>query len=249
MSTAEDHSIVSRGVSAHGYRINVQVEGEGEPLLLINGLTRPLDSWAPFAHALRGRQVVSFDAPGVGESPNSLLPLSIAQLANLCVAVLDDLGLECADVLGFSHGGAVAQELAARHPTRVRRLVLAATTCGAGSSLVGWDLRDSVAILMNGLFRVNAVSTLWRIMAISTWSSIPFLGAIKAPTLVVCGSQDRVAPISNSRTLAARIPNATLIELSEGHDLQESGAADVLARVVEKFLARDIQSTDECSSL
>ena len=66
MSTAEDHSIVSRGVSAHGYRINVQVEGEGEPLLLINGLTRPLDSWAPFAHALRGRQVVSFDAPGVG---------------------------------------------------------------------------------------------------------------------------------------------------------------------------------------
>jgi pimeloyl-ACP methyl ester carboxylesterase len=114
---------------------------------------------------------------------------------------------------------------------------------------VGWDLRDSVAILMNGLFRVNAVSTLWRIMAISTWSSIPFLGAIKAPTLVVCGSQDRVAPISNSRTLAARIPNATLIELSEGHDLQESGAADVLARVVEKFLARDIQSTDECSSL
>jgi poly(3-hydroxyoctanoate) depolymerase len=240
---------VSRTVSANGYQLNVHVEGEGEPLLLINGLTRPLSSWLLFTQALSGRRIISFDAPGVGESENSLLPLSIAQLATMCVTVLDELELDRVDVLGYSLGGAVAQELAARYPSRVLHLVLAATSCGIGSTLAGWDLRDSTAILLNGLIRANPLSTMWRVMAFSAWSSIPFLGSIEAPTLVVCGSRDRVAPISNSRSLAARIPNATLIELSEGHDLQASGAAEKLARVVEDFLARDIEMFADCFTL
>ena len=102
---------------------------------------------------------------------------------------------------------------------------------------------------MNGIFRANALSTLWRTMAISTWSSIPFLGAIAAPTLVVGGSEDRVAPLANSQVLASRIPNATLVELSEGHDLQQPEAAEKLARVVEKFLAREALMTSEHADL
>jgi pimeloyl-ACP methyl ester carboxylesterase len=198
---------------------------------------------------MEGRQIISFDAPGVGESPNSLLPMSIAELSTLCVAILDDLELDRVDVLGYSLGGAVAQEMAARYPTRVRRLVLAATSCGVGSTHAGWDMRDSMGILMNGFIRANPLSTLWRVMAFSSWSSIPFLGSIGAPTLVVCGSNDRVAPVENSRALAARIPNASLIELDEGHDFQIAGAAEHLARIVSEFLARDLQPSVECSSL
>ena len=56
MSTDHDHSIISRMVSANGHIINVLIEGEGEPLLLINGLTRPLGSWKPFARALNADQ-------------------------------------------------------------------------------------------------------------------------------------------------------------------------------------------------
>jgi pimeloyl-ACP methyl ester carboxylesterase len=245
LSPVQDASIVSRRISAHGYLINVRVEGDGEPLLLINGLTRPLGSWTPFTQAMSGRRIISFDAPGVGESPNSHLPLSITELATICVAVLDELELARVDVLGFSLGGAVAQQLTAGHPTRVRRLVLAATSCGIGSTLAGWDLRDSVAIVMNGLVRANPLSTLWRVMAFSTWSSIPYLGSIEAPTLVVCGREDRVAPVANSRSLANRIPNASMIELAEGHDLQASGAAQRLARVVEAFLAREIPPIED----
>jgi pimeloyl-ACP methyl ester carboxylesterase len=98
---------------------------------------------------------------------------------------------------------------------------------------------------MNGLFRANPLSTVWRVMALSSWTSIPYLGTLDAPTLVVCGSQDRVAPIANSRALASRIPNATLIELAEGHDLQETGAAEQLAHVVHEFLAREPRSIQD----
>jgi pimeloyl-ACP methyl ester carboxylesterase len=72
-------------------------------------------------------------------------------------------------------------------------------------------------------------------MAISTWSSIPFLGSIRAPTLVVCGDLDRAVPPANSRLLAARIPNARLVMVRAGHDLQRPGPAAVVARLVEDF--------------
>jgi pimeloyl-ACP methyl ester carboxylesterase len=77
---------------------------------------------------------------------------------------------------------------------------------------------------------------LWQSLAFSNWSSIPFLGAIRAPTLVVCGSGDTVVPPVNSRVLAGRIPGACLVMLPGGHDLQRVESARALARTVEDFL-------------
>ena len=223
-----------------GHRVHVRVQGHGDPLLLLNGLTRPLESWDPFERALGERTIVSFDAPGVGESPSPILPLSIAQLAELAASVLDEVGLDQVDVLGFSHGGAVAQQFAFQYPSRVRRLVLVATSCGAGATLSSWNTLDGLGVASK-FNRSQATSAIWRTMAISAWSSIPFLGAIVAPTLVVCGIDDRVAPIANSRSLAARIPNASLIVVPDGHDLQRPEPAVALARVVDSFLGAVVE--------
>ena len=218
----------------------MRVEGEGKPLLLINGMTRPLQSWEPFTQALRGRTVVSFDAPGVGDSPTPVLPLSIPSLAALAVAVLDAAGLEDADVLGFSHGGAVAQQLAVDFPGRVRRLVLVSTSCGVGATpsrkrdvLAGLGTPDGAGAWP----RADPVGLLWQSLAFSNWSSIPFLGAIRARTLVVCGSRDRVVPSSNSKVLARRIPDAALEMLPGGHAMQRGDSATRLAAIVEGFLS------------
>lgn len=216
--------------------------------MLINGLTRPLSAWDSLVGALGERTVVSFDAPGIGASAPSFMPLSIVQLSDLAASILEEFGIECADVLGYSHGGAVAQQFAVSHPTKVRRLILVATSCGLGSTLAT-DSRDSLAVLGRGLLRANAISALWRTMAFSTWSSIPFLGAIEAPTLVVCGRDDQVTPAANSQLLAGRIPDATLVELDEGHDLQLPGAAEKLAGVVEEFLEREPGRTSEHAAL
>ena len=241
-------TIAPRLLSEHGLQVAMRVQGEGEPLLLINGMTRPLQSWEPFIRALPGRTVVSFDAPGVGDSPTPVLPLSIPALAALAVALLDAAGLDNADVLGFSHGGAVAQQLAGDFPGRVRRLVLVATSCGVGAT--PGRTRD----VLTGLGTpggadpwppADAMGALWQSLAFSNWSSIPFLGAIRARTLVVCGTRDRVVPPANGRVLAGRIPDASLVMLPAGHDLQRAEHARSLSRVVEEFLLSTVAPINE----
>ena len=224
-----------------GLRIAMRVQGEGDPLLLINGMTRPLQSWEQLTRALPGRTIITFDSPGVGASPTPLLPLSMRGLAALATAVLDAAGQPAdgaVDVLGFSHGGAVAQQLANDTPRRVRSLVLAATSCGVGAtpSQRPPALRSmSTSGAGQPWPRPSTLGVFWHWLAISSWSSIPFLGAITAPTLVVCGTRDRVAPPENSRVLAERIPAASLVLLPAGHDLQRPVPARSLAQLVEDF--------------
>ena len=247
MTAAQPRVDQWRVVRTGGLQVRVRVQGEGEPLLLLNGLTRRLESWEPFVAALgSGRQVVTFDSPGVGESPTPLLPLSISRLARVAVSVLDEVGLDVVDVLGFSHGGAVAQQLAFQSPDRVRRLVLASTTCGVGSTPGD---KDGLLSLGCGSAagpsspQPDPLGALWHSLAIATWSSIPFLGAIRAPTLVVCGAHDRLVPAANSRLLARRIDGASLVLLSAGHDLQRSGPATALATAVQLFLTHGLTSS------
>jgi poly(3-hydroxyoctanoate) depolymerase len=115
-----------------GHRVRVVQAGAGDPLLLISGLGSHLDMWEPFAAEFPKRRIIRFDMPGTGLSSTPLYPISIPKLAQLAVAVLDHCATPRADVVGFSYGGAVAQQAACDHPQRIRRLVLAATTCGAG---------------------------------------------------------------------------------------------------------------------
>ncbi|MFT3872393.1 MAG: alpha/beta hydrolase [Nocardioides sp.] len=129
-----------------GLTLHVRDVGSGPPLLLINGLGAHTAMWAPVERRLPGMRLISFDAPGIGDSPRVWPPPSIPMLADRITLLLDQLGLDRVDVLGYSFGGAVAQELAGRHPDRVHRLVLVATTLGRGA-LVG-DFK-SVAHICN----------------------------------------------------------------------------------------------------
>ena len=122
----------TRMLRVAGKRLRVAVSGEGPPLLLLNGIGGNLEMWGPVADRLRGRQIIAFDAPGTGGSPPLLRPVRMRGYARLVVALLDELGIERADVLGYSWGGALAQELAYRAPSRVGAVVLGATMPGLG---------------------------------------------------------------------------------------------------------------------
>src|SRR5438094_250084 len=110
--------------------------GDGEPLLLIQGMSGTHLSWGEeFLGALQDDfQTVSYDHRGIGLSPATSDPFSIADLAEDAAALLDRLGWESAHVLGISMGGMVAQELALAHPDRIRTLTLGCTYCGGPGS-------------------------------------------------------------------------------------------------------------------
>lgn len=114
-------------------RVHVRQVGEGPPLLLINGLGAHTAMWAPLERVLSGFHIIEFDLPGAGKSAVPWRPVSVPRLARLATSVLDRVGVDQADVLGYSMGGIVSQQLAADAPHRVRRLVLVATTPGRGA--------------------------------------------------------------------------------------------------------------------
>jgi poly(3-hydroxyoctanoate) depolymerase len=112
----------------------VRERGDGHPLLLINGLGANVEMWGPCEERLSAAsRTIVFDAPGTGRSSTPAWPLSISAVSELVGDTLDQLGYERVDVLGFSLGGVIAQELAHRAPERVRRLALCSTACGWGS--------------------------------------------------------------------------------------------------------------------
>ena len=116
-------------------RIAWESAGDGPPLLMIHGLGYTRQGWGPARDLLaRSFRVVSFDNRGIGESEVPPGPYTVAQLAEDALRVLDEAGAGRAHVLGTSLGGFVAQEVAARAPERVDRLVLACTMPGGPKS-------------------------------------------------------------------------------------------------------------------
>jgi pimeloyl-ACP methyl ester carboxylesterase len=111
--------------------------GPGRPLLFLQHFTGTLDNWDPaLVDALAaGREVILFDNAGIGRSTGKV-PDTMAGMAKHVFAFLDGLGLSSCDVLGFSLGGAVAQEMVQERPSIFRRMILVGTAPRGGEDVM-----------------------------------------------------------------------------------------------------------------
>ena len=105
---------------ANGIQLHYDIQGQGQPLLLIMGLGAPAANWdQPFVEAMtRTHQVITYDNRGTGQSDKPDEDYSIALFASDAVGLLDELQLPKAHVFGISMGGMIAQELAIHYPQR-----------------------------------------------------------------------------------------------------------------------------------
>jgi pimeloyl-ACP methyl ester carboxylesterase len=141
--TAETQLVEAAGI---GFAYRRFGRPAGMPLVMLQHFRGNLDNWDPaLTDALAAeREVILVDYPGVGSStgePNG----TIAETARRMIAFIGGLDIERIDLLGFSIGGFVAQEIALVRPTLVRRLVLAATGPKGAPGMHGWrtDIADA----------------------------------------------------------------------------------------------------------
>ena len=109
----------------NGLSLYYEEHGAGEPLVLLHGGIGAAELWAPVLPALAaGRRVIAVDLQGHGRTADVERPFRAETMADDIAALIGHLGLERADVMGYSLGGHVALRTAIQHPERVRRLVL-----------------------------------------------------------------------------------------------------------------------------
>lgn len=115
-------------VDLNGARINYEVVGEGEPLVLITGLGGEIAFWKKYIPILSKRhKVIVLDNRGAGETEYPPTLFTMRTLADDIINLLDHLGIERSHVLGWSMGGNVAQEIAIHYGERVGSLILMST--------------------------------------------------------------------------------------------------------------------------
>ena len=117
-------------VSINGLEMYYEIHGQGQPLVLLHGAFSAIGT--SFGKILpdlaKSRQVIAFELQGHGRTADIDRPLTLEGMADDVAAALQQLGMERADVFGYSMGAGVALHFAIRHPELLRKLVLASVT-------------------------------------------------------------------------------------------------------------------------
>jgi poly(3-hydroxyalkanoate) depolymerase len=204
--------------------------GKRTPLLFFNGIGANLEIAQLFADTFTGRDIITFDMPGVGGSPDPTIPYRPWWVAKAAKQILRDNGYHRVDVLGVSWGGGPAQQFAWQNKSMTRRLILCATSPGwtmvpgnpkALSKMASprrYIDRDFLAKNFEtlygdaaghaGEFAVNMVPPsvkgyLFQLGAMMGWSSVPIARRVRARTLILMGGDDQIVPPVNGKLLDA----------------------------------------------
>ncbi len=235
----------------------------GTPLVLLHGVGSDKSVWQPqLEHFGDKRRTLAFDYPGYGES--AFRPAADRDaFARAILQALDALGVGEAHICGLSLGGVVAIAMHAAASERCRSLVLADSfalhpdgqaiyerSVSAARELGMRRLAESrvgalVAPGATDELRAELVGTMaaidpaaYELGAAAVWlaDQRERVRAIACPTLVLCGSEDRITPPQLSEALKDAIPSAALVEIAGAGHLSNAEQPSIFNRVLDAFL-------------
>lgn len=260
----ETKQVQGKYVNVNGLNMYYEIHGEGRPLALIHGAFSAIGtSFGKLLPELaKSRQVIAFEMQAHGRTADIDRPLSIEQMADDTAAALQQLGLERADLFGYSMGAAIALHVAIRRPELVRKLVFASAT---------YNLEGVHPGLMEGLAEMRP-----EMMFGSPWheeymriaprpedfatlfakktqmdreiKDLPAesIKALKTPTLIIIGDSDLVRPehaVEMFRLLGggvfgdmAGLPNSQLAVLPGTTHVTVVDQVDLLIPIITRFL-------------
>ena len=223
-------------------------EAQGPVFVLIHGLLISSRYMVPTAERLgMSYPVYALDLPGFGKSADPVRVLTLAQLTDAIVAWMDVMQLPQAIFLGNSLGGQLLMDLAARYPARVDRLILVGPTVDPQARTV---MQQAARLLVDFVFEkpsllYHLLIDGWRAGIGRTWQTFQYalddysedkLSAILAPTLVVRGDRDLVAPQRWVEEITHRLPNGRLAVIDQSPHCANYTTPDALVQVVQAFI-------------
>jgi pimeloyl-ACP methyl ester carboxylesterase len=240
-----------------GIDVYFEEHGTGDPLVLLHGgmLTLDLSFGALIPRLAPHRRVIAIELQGHGRTADVDRGITLENQAGDVVGVLDHLGVERADVLGFSWGGYVALETALRHPGRVDRLVLAAVNTRADGyhAEIGDPAQWETSTRMPTAEEFGAMVAAYEHYGLSTFEGVnaklqPIVGAeenwtpaqlaaVAAPTLIVIGDHDFVR-VDHAVAMQEAIPDAALAVLPRTKHTEVVSRVGILVPVLDDFLGR-----------
>jgi 3-oxoadipate enol-lactonase len=241
--------------------------GSGRPLLLVHGLMMSGEMFEPalVEHFATRHRVIIPDLRGHGRSRGLPPPYGASQLASDLSHLLDHLGIDSTAVLGYSHGGAIAQQLALDDPKRCNRLVLACTYAYNMATTREW-IEDHLALLFIRVLglkrfanlavsqgmpqvdkeRANRLADIIRNqdlkLMLTAWREMMVFDSrkrvaeIRCPTLVIAGSNDKGVPAHHAKMLHGGIPGSRLVLINGADHTLILAHPDEFMRVTDEFL-------------
>jgi len=210
-------------VEANGIHLYCEIHGEGEPLVVIPGLSIDVTALEKIVSELsKNYQVIAFDNRGAGRSDKPDIPYTIDMMADDTSGLLNELKIERAHVMGISMGGRIAIALTLMHPELVRSLILVSTSAKASNTLS----RRLIFLLLEIPRRIGALLKKYpqpnyayqhQRKASQNYDATARLNEIHVPTLILQGEKDRLAPYVLAEQMHTEIAGSKVVSFSGGH--------------------------------
>jgi pimeloyl-ACP methyl ester carboxylesterase len=256
-------------VTSEHPRAAVEVRGTGRPLLLLHGWGVSSELFAPILDALEpGHTLIVPDLPGFGATPEPDTPWSVHEYAAWCIALLDRLGIESCDLVGHSNGGRIGIVMAAEHPGRVAKMVLAGSAGIRPRRTLASSARVRTYKALRAVERSSAMppalrrsagrradqrgspdyraatgtmrGTLVRLVNEDLRELLP---RVDIPVLLIWGENDTETPIADGQLMERLIPDAGLVVFDGASHYAYLEQAGRFCRIVEVFLRDDPEAS------